>query len=147
MLMRWLSLLLLVLSLIGCEFLNADGLVSARVDDIEVHIAIASDTESRRQGLMGRASMGRDEGMLLAYPRQLIIRLWMLSTHLPLDVGFFDRDGILVGITSMEPDGGIKIHQSPRPCVYALEMNRGWFAQNNIQVGARLFLPQEVQAE
>ncbi len=147
MLMRWLSLLLLVVSATGCEFLNADGLVSARVDDIEVHIAIASDIESRRQGLMGRASMGPDQGMLLAYPRQLIIRLWMLDTHLPLDVGFFDRDGILVGITSMEPDGGRKVHQAPQPCMYALEMNRGWFARNNIQLGARLSLPQEAPAE
>jgi len=147
MLRRWLSLLLLMLSVTSCEFLNSDGLMSARVDDIEVRVAIASDSESRRQGLMGRASMGQDEGMLLAYPRQLIIQLWMLNTHLPLDVGFFDRDGILVGIISMEPDGGRKVHQAPQPCMYALEMNRGWFAQNNIKVGARLSLTQEVQAE
>jgi uncharacterized protein len=85
--------------------------------------------------------------LLLVFPEQKIIRLWMLNTSLPLDAGFFDRDGVLVGTVYMKPDGGKRIHRSPAPAVYALEMNRGWFERNGIRPGARLQLPHKVQGE
>jgi len=147
MLSPWLSVLLLVLSISGCESVTGEKLVSARVDQVKLRIAIARDAGSRRQGLMGRQSMGQDEGMLLVYPSERNIRLWMLNTQLPLDVGFFDRDGVMVGGISMEPDGGRKIHESQQPALYALEMNRGWFERNRIGIGARLHLPIRVKGK
>lgn len=143
--LRYLVVVLLVLPISGCEPMLGGGLVSARVDDVTIRIAVAKDEDSRRQGLMGRESMEQDEGMLLVFPKEKIIRLWMLNTHLPLDAGFFDKDGVMVGIVSMTPDGGKQIHQSPAPAVYALEMNRGWFAQNDIKPGAKLYLPYKIE--
>ena len=141
MLNRWLPVLLLVLFFSSYKPVNGDGLVPMQIGEVGLRATIAMDESSRRQGLMGRQSMAQDEGMLLVYPSEWIIRLWMLNTYIPLDVGFFDRHGILVGITSMEPDGGAKIHTSLRPAKYALEMNWGWFKHNKIQIGARLKLP------
>ncbi len=142
---RYLMVGFLALALSGCEPAPVGELVSARVDDVSVRIVIAKDAEDRRQGLMGRQSLGQDEGMLLVFPQEKIIRLWMLNTSLPLDAGFFDQDGVMVGSVSMKPDGGKQIHQSPVPAVYALEMNRGWFERNGIRVGARLHLPNKVE--
>ncbi|MCP4126608.1 MAG: DUF192 domain-containing protein [Gammaproteobacteria bacterium] len=146
MLIRLCSMLL-ALSVSSCEFVNRNELVAARVDGIELQITIAMDDVSRGQGLMGRQSLEMDEGMLLVYPREGVISLWMLNTHLPLDVGFFDRNRVMVGSLSMEPDGGKKIHSSPKPAMYALEMSRGWFERNRIGVGARLQLPSGVRGE
>ncbi len=138
-------LLWLSLSISGCEFFPSAKLVSARVDDVLIQVAVAADEESRRQGVMGRDSMESDEGMLLVYPKEKIIKLWMLNTHLPLDAGFFDSDGVLVGVVSMNPDGGKQIHASPKPAIYALEMNQGWFERKGIRPGARLKLPYKIE--
>lgn len=145
--LSWRSVLLLTLSIIGWNPVAGEGLISARVDEVELRITVAGDDASRRQGLMGRQSMGQDEGVLLVYPSERVIRLWMLNTRLPLDVGFFDRDGVMVGGASMEPDGGMRIHESPQPALYALEMNRGWFERNSIRTGARLHLPFKLKGE
>ncbi len=141
---RLLSVFLL-LFLSGYVMADGDDLVSLRVGEARVSATIAMDEEARRQGLMWRKSMARDEGILLIYPSEGIIRLWMLNTYIPLDVGFFDRHGVLVGTVSMEPDGGKRLHNSPRPAMYALEMNRGWFKRNKIELGARLQLPKSVK--
>ncbi len=135
--------LLLALFVAGCDLLAGDGLVTARVDDVVIRVAIADDEDSRQQGLMGCKGLKPDEGMLLVYPSQKILKLWMLNMHLPLDAGFFDKDGVLIWVVSMEPDGGKKIHTSPRPALYALEMNRGWFERNGIRQGAKLNLSYE----
>ncbi|MEJ2529346.1 MAG: DUF192 domain-containing protein [Gammaproteobacteria bacterium] len=142
-----LTLAVLLLALSGCEPAPLGELVPAQVGDVSVRIMIARDAASRRQGLMGRQSLGQDEGLLLVFPKEHKIRLWMLNTSLPLDAGFFDRDGVMVGSVSMKPDGGKRIHSSPAPAVYALEMNRGWFKRNGIRPGARLHLPNKVVGE
>jgi uncharacterized protein len=138
---------LLWLSLVVTMPLVAGGPVAARVGNAELQVTLARDDAARRQGLMGRISMGQNEGMLLVYPTEQIIYLWMLNTHLPLDAGFFDRNMVLTGVVTMYPDGGRKIHASPGPAIYALEMNQGWFARHGIQAGARLFLPGPVRGE
>ncbi len=95
---------------------------------------------------MQRPSLAADEGMLLVFPRALVLEMWMLNTLIPLDVGFFDRQGRLINWLSMEPDGGRRIHTSSAPARYALEMNQGWFTRHHIRAGARLVLPHPVDA-
>ena len=85
-----------------------------------------------------------DHGMLLVFPREKELKIWMLNTPLPLDVGFFDRHGVLINSLSMEPDGGAVVHHSDAPALFALEMNQGWFKRNGIGKGARLNLPHAI---
>ncbi|HHH39420.1 MAG TPA: DUF192 domain-containing protein [Sedimenticola sp.] len=107
---------------------------------------LAATPEARRNGLMHRQALPPDQGMLLAYPRERVLKMWMLNTFIPLDVGFFDSGGRLVNRLSMEPDGGRRIYASAAPARYALEMNRGWFDRHRIAPGARLVLPRPVEA-
>ena len=58
----------------------------------------------------------------------------MANTYIPLDIAFFDDDGKIFQIESMTPLSTKKI-SSNKPCRYALEVNRGWFRDNNIRVG------------
>lgn len=132
---RFRCLLLLFLLLPGC---SGDGLVGIRVGNSTARVELSITPEARREGLMGRTSLGADEGLLMVFPQEQTIEIWMLNMRIPLDVAFFDRDGVLLEWSSMEPDGGRRIYASPRPARYVLEMNRGWFGRHRLQPGARL---------
>jgi len=143
---RTLCALAVLVSMSGCRPDEPQRL-AIRIAGVPARVEIAADPQSRGQGLMERAELGPDEGMLLVFPRERPIRLWMLNTHIPLDAGFFDGQGVLVGKAAMRPDGGKEIHSSPRPARYALEMNLGWFERHGIAPGSRLELPYPIQGQ
>jgi uncharacterized membrane protein (UPF0127 family) len=58
----------------------------------------------------------------------------MKDTLVPLSIAFFDKDGRIVWITDMKPLT-LNSHVPPKPILYALEMNKGWFTKNSIKVG------------
>ena len=58
----------------------------------------------------------------------------MANTYIPLDIAFLDDDGKILQIESMVPLS-TRPHTSKRPCRYALEVNKGWFKENGINVG------------
>jgi hypothetical protein len=136
--------ILLPLLLAAC---GERDLLSIQVGEAAAEVEVARTPEQRMQGLMGRRELAPDQGMLLVFPEEKILQLWMLNTEIPLDVGFFDADGVLLHHLGMFPDGGRKIYSSDAPAVYALEMNLGWFERRNLQVGARLHLPSPIAAE
>ena len=133
-----------LLALQGCD---GERRVTAHVGDVPARVELALTEGERALGLMHREALAQDEGMLLVMPGPRVIRIWMLNTRIPLDVGFFDETGRLLNIASMAPDGGEKIHRSVAPALYALEMNRGWFQRHGIDPGAVLRLPYPVVAE
>ena len=139
---KWLCLLAILALLAGC---NESELVEIWVDGVSAWVEIADTDERRRTGLMQRRKLGPDEGMLLVFPTPRVQQIWMLNTPIPLDVGFFDAEGVLLNSVSMPPDGGRTIHKSTGPAVYALEMNIGWFERKGINTGARLNLPYVIE--
>lgn len=97
-----------------------------------------ADTPSRREiGLMHRKHLGSNEGMLFKFPHSDNLRFWMKNTHIPLDIAFLKEDGTIFQIASMYPMS-TRNTVATQPCKYALEVNQGWFKENNIQVGQKL---------
>lgn len=137
-----LALMLFLLS--GCD---EPERISIQVGNINAKVEVAALPNIRRKGLMDRMHLGVNEGMLLVFPREKLLQMWMLNTLIPLDVGFFDSSGLLLNIVTMEPDGGKAIHKSAGLAVYALEMNKGWFSRHGIQSGVTLRLPYVIQGE
>ncbi|MEJ1295961.1 MAG: DUF192 domain-containing protein [Candidatus Sedimenticola sp. (ex Thyasira tokunagai)] len=135
-----LPIILLMLS--GCQ---ESELITIHVGEVSADVELAATGERRRQGLMHRKSLDRDRGMLMVFPQAKQQKMWMLNMQIPLDVGFFDDDGVLLNIVTMEPDGGKTIHRSIAPALYALEMNRGWYARNGIEPGVGLYLPRVIE--
>ncbi|MCP4284193.1 MAG: DUF192 domain-containing protein [Gammaproteobacteria bacterium] len=138
-----------LLVLVGiCLLSGCDGRERVAIEVGQVHVLaeLANTPKQRRQGLMGRTELGRDQGMLMVFPSPVSLDIWMLNTNIPLDVGFFDDQGRLVNHRSMLPDGGKQIYTSLRPSVYALEVNMGWFERHGLKPGARLKLPYQIQA-
>ncbi|WP_275096345.1 DUF192 domain-containing protein [Sedimenticola hydrogenitrophicus] len=142
--LRHTTLLLFTLLLTGCL---ESRQVSLLVDNINARVEVAASPKARQRGLMYRESMGKDEGLLMIFPEPQEVSLWMLNTRIPLDVGFFDDQGVLRAVVSMQPDGGKQLYHSPPDTRYALEMNRGWFARYALAPGARLKLPYAMTGE
>jgi uncharacterized membrane protein (UPF0127 family) len=102
-----------------------------------IRAEVADDTPSRTQGLMFRQSMPQNSGMVFVFEAEAQHCMWMKNTLIPLSVAFIDRAGAIVSIHDMQPHSE-QSHCAAAPARYALEMNKGWFAQRGIKPGARL---------
>lgn len=104
-------------------------------------VEIADTNETRETGLMRRTNLPEGSGMLFIYQEPQILGFWMKNTIIPLSIGFFDKDKILINTAEMEPHTGTA--RSKRPGMYALEVPKGWFRRHQIEPGAKFsFLDQ-----
>ena len=58
----------------------------------------------------------------------------MRETKIPLDIAFITEEGIIESIKKLEPFDESSV-ASNGDVLCALEVNRGWFAENNVEVG------------
>jgi uncharacterized membrane protein (UPF0127 family) len=99
---------------------------------IEAEVAATSD--SRQTGLMLRAIMAPQRGMLFVFPEVATHCMWMRNTLLPLSVAFLDEKGRIINIEDMQPKTENN-HCAKKPARYALEMNLGWFKGRGVGAG------------
>ena len=102
-----------------------------------IRAEVAADMASRSRGLMFRKSMPQNAGMVFVFEESAVHCMWMKNTLIPLSVAFIDQDGAIINIADMQPHSE-QSHCATRPARYALEMNKGWFAQRGIKAGAKL---------
>ncbi|MGD9889766.1 MAG: DUF192 domain-containing protein [Dehalococcoidia bacterium] len=125
-------------------------------------VEVANDTNEMTCGLMHRTELPDDQGMIFVYAEDANGGFWMRNTLLPLSIAYTAADGRIVDILDMAPvpapgntpfrlpDGSIVPvgdGQQPPPGAvwatypprqsyrYAIEVNQGWFARNNIAIG------------
>ena len=96
---------------------------------------VARSEGERELGLMFRAALPRDDGMLFVFGDPQRQCFWMRNTLIPLAAAFIADDGRIVNIVEMEPRTE-ESHCSARPVRFVLEMNGAWFARNGIAPGA-----------
>jgi uncharacterized protein len=102
-----------------------------------IHAEVADRDASRAYGLMERASLPPNGGMLFVFEQRDLHCMWMKNTLLPLSVAFIDERGAILNIEDMQPLTEDS-HCAARPARFALEMTQGWFAARGIRAGSRL---------
>ena len=102
-----------------------------------IEAEVAANDRHRQVGLMNRQAMPPQRGMLFVFSHENTHCMWMRNTFIPLSVAFIDADGVIINIEDMQPQTEDN-HCARKPARYALEMNRGWFAQRGIKPGVRL---------
>lgn len=102
-----------------------------------IEAEVAAQDSHRQVGLMNRPSMPVQRGMLFVFPQANTHCMWMRNTLIPLSVAFMDKEGRIINIADMQPHSE-ENHCARQPARYALEMNRGWFAQRGIGAGTKL---------
>jgi uncharacterized membrane protein (UPF0127 family) len=134
--MTRLASLLLAFALVGpaCAQLPVAELAAGMH---RIRAEVADSMGSRMEGLMHRTSMPEGSGMVFVFEENAIHCMWMKNTLIPLSVAFVDEAGAIINIADMQPHSE-QSHCAARPARYALEMNKGWFAQRGIKPGAKL---------
>jgi uncharacterized membrane protein (UPF0127 family) len=107
----------------------------------KITVEMAKNDEQRQHGLMFRKSLPANEGMMFVFEDEQVRSFWMRNTLIDLSIGYFDKDKVLVDIQEMTPaspmDARPTTYPSAKPAMYALEMNKGWFAKNKIKTGQK----------
>ena len=62
---------------------------------VTIQAEVACSRAERALGLMGRASLEPDAGMIFLVPKPRVMRMWMAETPLALDFVFFDSSGYI----------------------------------------------------
>jgi len=100
-------------------------------------LEIPSTPEAFSAGLMFRESLGKDSGMLFVFKEAGEKSFHMTNTTIPLDIAFINEDGIIESIKELKPLDETHIFSDAR-VLYAIEVNRGWFTENNVRVGDKV---------
>lgn len=101
-------------------------------------VQLAVTRREMARGLMERTRLEADQGMLFVYARPIRASFWMKNTPLPLDIGFFSPEGVLLEVYPLYPYDEESVRSRSDQVQFALEMNQGWFSRNQIRPGAVL---------
>ena len=108
--------------------------------DVTLDVVVADELVERVQGLMNVPSLPDDAGMLFVWPTDTLSGFWMKDTVIPLSIAFVTAGGVIVDIQDMEPLSE-ELIPAPRSYRYAIEVNQGWFADNDVRVDDLVQLP------
>lgn len=115
-----------------------------RIGSAQLYVEIASTTDTRNLGLMHRESLPENHGMLFVYDAPETLSFWMKNTRIPLTIGFFNAEKILLQTEDMDPPKSsqlpLRVYKSSKPALYALEVPQHWFIKNKISIGDKFSL-------
>lgn len=104
------------------------------IGSTKLKVKVAKSSQEQAQGLKNIPNLAKDEGMLFSYPQKQVLAFWMRDTTIPLSIAFIDENKKIIQIEDMDPlsDKSVK---SNEPAMWALEVNKGWFKSNNVDIG------------
>jgi uncharacterized protein len=101
-------------------------------------VELALTDRQREYGLMFRASMPADHGMLFDFGMSRRVMMWMENTPLPLDMLFLDQAGVIVRIHRNAVPYSRTIIDSQVPVKYVIEINGGVAAKLGLAIGDKV---------
>ena len=111
--------------------------VQLQINDVVLTAEVAASAQQRYMGLSFRPELEKDAGMLFVYPEEQPLRFTMRNTLIPLSIAFISKDLVINEIHEMNVGPG-QIFSSRKVAQFALEVDQGWFAANNIKAGDQI---------
>ena len=102
---------------------------------LPLQVEIPSNIRDFNLGLMFRESLEENSGMLFIFDEAEKQSFHMTETRIPLDIAFITHDGIIESIKQLEPLDETPVSSDGDDVICALEVNRGWFEEHDIEVG------------
>jgi uncharacterized membrane protein (UPF0127 family) len=98
-------------------------------------VEVARSPDEQAQGLMFRAALAADEGMIFPFPRPRVASFWMRNTLIPLDMIFIRADGTIARIAANTVPHSEESISSGEPVAAVLEIKGGRAAELGISEG------------
>jgi uncharacterized membrane protein (UPF0127 family) len=115
----------------------ADYVTNEEFTTLPLQVEVPTEIRDFNLGLMFRESLDINSGMLFIFDEVAEQSFHMRETKIPLDIAFITEEGIIESIKKLEPFDESSV-ASDGEVLCALEVNRGWFAENNVEVGDEL---------
>lgn len=99
-----------------------------QLEGLTIQAQVAQTPRQIRKGLQDRPSLPANSGMLFVFPDAQPRSFWMYRTHVPLDILFFDAQGVFVGAHYQAqpcPQKPCPNLTSPAPARFVLEVAGG----------------------
>ena len=110
----------------------------------KIMVELAITWPQRARGFMYRPLLDKDRGMLFVFNRNSRHCFWMKNTKIPLSIAFIDKGLKIIKIADMKPYD-LSRTCSGGKCMFALEVNKGWFRKNGIIEGMRVRLSNSIK--
>ena len=104
---------------------------------LPLNIEVPNSPAEFKLGLMFRENLEEDSGMLFIFDSVEQQSFHMKDTQIPLDIAFIKEDGTIDSIKELKHHNLIPVY-SDGEIQYALEVNKGWFEENNVNVGDKI---------
>lgn len=112
-----------------------------RINKEVVRVTIADTPAKREQGLSGRRSLAKDEGMLFAFDSDGQYGIWMKGMLFAVDIIWIASDGAIVHIVEgAAPESYPQAFIPPRPARYVLELPADWVRSHDVSIGDHVAL-------
>jgi len=116
---------------------GSNGGLGESMRRLPLKIEIPKTSAQFNLGLMFRESLDPDSGMLFIFDEVSEKSFHMRHTTIPLDIAFINEEGVIESIKELEPLRSSPVY-SDADVLYALEVNRGWFEENDVKVGDKI---------
>jgi len=108
------------------------------IGDNRIVLEVMQTSTELSKGLSGKPSLGAEHGMLFIFSKPALYQFWMPDMNFSIDILWIDN-GKIIGITpevpyTFDPQAPI-FYKPPSPVQYVLEVNAGFTAEKNIQIG------------
>jgi hypothetical protein len=134
---RFLVAAALLATALGTAAQFAARTTTVQVAGHALRVEVVSTPAGRSTGLMNRMSLAKNDGMLFLFDEPGYHSMWMKNTFIPLSVAFLDGEGRIINILDMEPHS-LDMHMATGPALYAIETNKGWFAERKVKAGDKV---------
>ncbi|HTN43959.1 MAG TPA: DUF192 domain-containing protein [Nitrospiria bacterium] len=107
-------------------------------DGKALRVEVARTEETRALGLMFRAALPEDRGMLFVFDRPGLYRFWMKNTLIPLDMVWMDERKRIIHIEYQVPPCKLDpcpVYGPAAECLYVLEVISGVASREHLRVG------------
>jgi len=104
----------------------------------KVRIEFVNNEADRNLGMMYRRNLPQDAGMLFQMEIEKEQNFWMKNTPLSLDIIYINKAKEIVSIAKSTVPNSEQSIPSNAPALYALEVNSGYTAIHDIQVGDKI---------
>ena len=106
-----------------------------QIGDATLRVEVADTDQKRVQGLSGRPSLAKNEGILFVFEEPGRYGFWMKDMNFSIDIIWIGQDKKVVEImNTIVPETFPEVFYSKEPIQYVLEVNAGWAKENDVQL-------------